>query len=218
MKLSFVPQKAKNFQRGTKEKNKKTIANARLQKAIERNRARQKKREKKQEFSILSKKTTNKTIGQNFKDTRDKREKEGFSSNFKGSKDLVSKSAEYSRKLPARIAYEITERVGEKIERLRLRLIKYCVYCGWIFCMFLLLRLIFAERGIADYYSRQNKFNSELMKLRSIEKHNLNLIEKIEQIKTNRIYQKKLVRDQLGFIARDEYLILFPKETKNSSI
>ena len=36
--------------------------------------------------------------------------------------------------------------------------------------------------------------------------------DEIKKIGSNSTYQKKLVRDNLGFIARDEYLILFPRE------
>jgi hypothetical protein len=38
------------------------------------------------------------------------------------------------------------------------------------------------------------------------------LVREIERMHNDVGYQKKLVRDNLGFIASDEYLVLFPKE------
>jgi hypothetical protein len=40
----------------------------------------------------------------------------------------------------------------------------------------------------------------------------MSLVHEIERMQYDVAFQKRLVRDNLGFIAQDEFLILFPKE------
>lgn len=86
------------------------------------------------------------------------------------------------------------------------------VKAAWAFCGFLLLRLIFSAGGVIDFYDSKSTLNNKMRELNNIKKENVELAHEIERIKKDSRYQKKLVRDHLGFIARDEFLILFQKE------
>ncbi len=125
------------------------------------------------------------------------------------------------RKAPAAVGYSTAKRkvkTKSKSKSLQNNAINYLVKGAWGFCFFLLLRLIFSEGGVVDYYASQSLMNDKLLEYQSIQDDNKNLAIEIEKIKLNKSYQKKLVRDNLGFIAKDEYLILFPKSKKMSSI
>lgn len=87
-------------------------------------------------------------------------------------------------------------------------LVKGC----WMFCGLMVLRLIFADGGVTDFYSQKQTINSKLNELGEIKKENMSLVREIERMRSDSGYQKKLVRDNLGFIAPDEFLILFPRE------
>lgn len=86
------------------------------------------------------------------------------------------------------------------------------VYAGWAFNFFLFLRLLFSSNGVFDYYKMDSTLTEKKEKLQKLKEENINLVEEINQIKTNKIYQKKLARDHLGVIAKDEYLVLFAKD------
>jgi len=124
---------------------------------------------------------------------------------------------------PAAIGYATTNgQKKRKKNNLKLSpkggFLKYLVYAGWVFCLVLLFRLIFADRGVYDYLQKQDFFQSKIYMLEMIGQDNLALKNEIQEIRTNQKYQKKLVRDHLGFIAKDEYLILFPQGKARQSI
>lgn len=89
---------------------------------------------------------------------------------------------------------------------------------GWLFCVFLMGRLVFSDGGIMDYYSQKNLLDGKVRELEANKKENELLAKEIELIKDDSNYQKKIVRDNLGMIAKDEFLILFPKETSGQAI
>lgn len=89
---------------------------------------------------------------------------------------------------------------------------------GWLFCIFLMGRLVFSDGGIMDYYSQKNLLDGKVRELEANKKENELLAKEIELIKDDSNYQKKIVRDNLGMIAKDEFLILFPKETSAQAI
>lgn len=76
----------------------------------------------------------------------------------------------------------------------------------------LVTRLSFMERGIIDYYNTLDLIASKNHELKLLKIENQNLIKEIHQIKVSPSYQKKLAREHLGVIAKDEYLILFAKD------
>lgn len=84
---------------------------------------------------------------------------------------------------------------------------------GWIICVLLTLRLVFMERGIIDYYRQEGVLQDQKRNLEMLYTENVNLNTEIHQIKTNEAYQKKMARDHLGVIAKDEFLILFAKDS-----
>jgi len=89
---------------------------------------------------------------------------------------------------------------------------------AWVGVFGLLLRLVFTERGVIDYYSRLGKLEDKNHHSKLVENENRSILKEIELIRNNRSHQRKLVRDHLGFIAEDEYLILFAKEGRQGSI
>lgn len=89
---------------------------------------------------------------------------------------------------------------------------KFAVQAGWIICFLLVLRLIFMDRGIIDYVAKEKFLKGKEQHLVLLKAENHKLTEDISELQNNKSYQKKLVREVLGFIASDEYLILFAKE------
>ena len=89
---------------------------------------------------------------------------------------------------------------------------KILVIGGWIFCCILLGRLVFADRGVIDYYSQQRLISRKLHQNQLIATENRGLQIEIKRLKGDAVYQRKLVRKHLGVIAKDEYLILFARE------
>lgn len=92
------------------------------------------------------------------------------------------------------------------------------VYFGWAFCLFLVLRLTFAGGGIVDNVKKASILADKNSELVFTEQENIAVSKEIELIEKNGAYQRKLVRDNLGFIASDEYLVLFQEEKKSKSI
>ena len=92
----------------------------------------------------------------------------------------------------------------------------YFVKACWLFGAFLFLRLIFAEGGVIDYYRAIEAYKEKGEELARQERENSGLQSEITKIKTSARYQKKIVRDHLGYIASDEYLILFPKDSSGT--
>lgn len=88
----------------------------------------------------------------------------------------------------------------------------YLVKAAWLFIAFLVFRLLFVNRGVVDYYSRDQLFNSKVSAYKNLLKENALLRKEIFKIKNDISLQKKLVRDHLGFISADEFLVLFQKE------
>jgi cell division protein FtsB len=88
---------------------------------------------------------------------------------------------------------------------------------GWIFVCFLFLRLIFMDSGIIDYIKMEKRLQARLDTLKEIQNQNDDLKNEIDMIKNNSGHQRKLVRDHLGAIDSNEYLLLFPTESESSS-
>lgn len=84
---------------------------------------------------------------------------------------------------------------------------------GWLACGLLFLRLIFMETGLIDYYEMERTLEKRGHQLELIKTENRELVTEIHKIKTSPSYQKKLVREHLGVIARNEYLVLFAKDS-----
>ena len=168
----------------------------RLRRAIERNRAKQAKR---------NNSSLRKTVVSNIEDTE-------FTSALRApAKSRLPATIDYIAPVtPKKRAPRITKSpiVGQK----KRKLLDYFVLAFWGFCFFLMIRLVVAERGIGEYYSLKRIFNEKLRHIERIKTDNSKLVNEIERIKSDSFYQKKLVRDNLGFISKDEYLILFAQK------
>ena len=118
------------------------------------------------------------------------------------------------RKVTSQISYSTsgTTTRSKKAKSMDPKLEKYLIRGSWIFCSFLVLRLFFASGGIMDFYSQKSLYQERLTELDRIKKENMQIVREIERMQTDAAFQKKLVRDNLGFIASDEFLVLFPKE------
>lgn len=116
-----------------------------------------------------------------------------------------------TKKVASQISYS-TGTSRKKTKSLDPKLSQYLVKGAWVFCGIMVLRLIFASGGVTDFYAQKNQFNERMTQLTDIKKENMQLVREIERMRSDAGFQKKLVRDNLGFIAKDEYLILFPKE------
>ncbi len=186
-----------------------SIGSDRLRKAIERNRAKQVKR------SQRTSPPPRPTITRNTRSTRTatsavsrrtvaKPETVEFGpiNRSKTSKALTSVTyrktpTKRARKAPVKIT------VSEKWQSIFTKVM-------WAICGVLLVRLIFSNGGVMDYYSRVSSFEQKQSEYNKIISQNKAIIAEIKKIKTNKSYQKKLVRDNLGLIATDEYLVVFP--------
>lgn len=115
------------------------------------------------------------------------------------------------RKVATQVNYS-TNTARKKSQSVDPKYTTYLVKACWVFCGLMVLRLIFASGGVTDYYSQKSVVNTKQNELEMIQKDNSQLVREIERMKNDTGYQKKLVRDNLGFIAKDEFLVLFPKE------
>jgi cell division protein FtsB len=116
-----------------------------------------------------------------------------------------------TKKVTSQISYT-TSSTRKKAKQIDPTFTNYLVKGAWVFCVIMVLRLIFANGGITDFYSQKDQLNERVTQLTDIKKENMQLVREIERMRNDFGYQKKLVRDNLGFIAQDEFLILFPRE------
>lgn len=118
-------------------------------------------------------------------------------------------------KTPTVVTRKVTRKPPTKTRKPKSKFLKntneYVVKGIWVFCAILLLRLVFSNGGVSDYYDKKEVLNSRFDELARIEIENKGLLKEIGQLKKDPQYQKKVVRDHLGYIAKDEFLILFPE-------
>lgn len=88
---------------------------------------------------------------------------------------------------------------------------------GWSVIGLLVLRLIFMDRGVWDYFSTENTIKDKQEELRFIQQENKDLRTEISRIQIDKNYQRQLAKEHLGVIAADEFLILFAGESEDSS-
>jgi cell division protein FtsB len=199
------------------------IANERLRKAIERNRLRQKEREEKEQTARpqsppppppqfaqaapqpepIQKEEAETVFEQTVQPTR-RTVARPHDTEFVAVKRPTKKTA------PA-LNYHTTSN-RKKSKPLDPSIVSFLTKGAWIFAGFLVLRLIFAKGGMTDFYAQHSLLNLRHSELVQIKNENMQLVREIERMHTDAGFQKKLVRDNLGFIASDEFLVLFPKD------
>ena len=114
-------------------------------------------------------------------------------------------------KKPAALNYHTTSH-RKKSKSLDPKIVAFLIKATWIFAAFLVLRLLFARGGVTDFYSQHRLLEKKQNELVEVKNENMELVREIERMHSDTGYQKKLVRDNLGFIAADEFLVLFPKD------
>jgi cell division protein FtsB len=115
-------------------------------------------------------------------------------------------------KKPAAALNYHTTSTRKKSKPLDPAIVSFLTKAAWIFAGILVLRLVFAKGGVTDFYAQHKLLDQRHSELVAIKNENMQLVREIERMHNDAGYQKKLVRDNLGFIASDEYLVLFPKE------
>lgn len=87
---------------------------------------------------------------------------------------------------------------------------------GWSVVGLLVLRLIFMDRGVMDYFTSESKLQDKRDELQGIRKENKEITAEVQKIKHDRNFQKQLAKEHLGVIAADEFLILFAGESSET--
>ena len=87
--------------------------------------------------------------------------------------------------------------------------IKFC----WLGLFIFSLHVLLGDRGTIEYYAHLNDVNSLRSEVKSNQKENGQIIFELNQIQNNQSYQRKIIRDYLGYISHDEYLVIFPEST-----
>jgi cell division protein FtsB len=122
------------------------------------------------------------------------------------------------RKSPAKTSYSSAKAKSRSVRKVIVKTklndkkTIYTVRFLWATLGFLTLRLIFSGGGVIDFYTNRSLLQAKVQEYKATKLSSENLTKEIKRIKIDSRYQKKLVRDHLGFIAADEYMILFPKE------
>ncbi len=88
---------------------------------------------------------------------------------------------------------------------------------GWSVIGLLVLRLIFMDRGVWDYFSQESGIKEKRQELSKIQKENKDLKSEITRIQVDKNFQRQLAKEHLGVIAVDEFLILFAGESDEPS-
>lgn len=96
--------------------------------------------------------------------------------------------------------------------------LRYLVIAAWVFISFLILRLIFSSGGIMDYYDSLARLEARDYLYHDLVRENDELAQQIQLIQDDRAYQRQLVRDHLGYIAHDEYLVIFSNNSQVPSL
>jgi len=68
---------------------------------------------------------------------------------------------------------------------------------------------IFGDRGVVDYISRHGKLVEKENHISFLERENEEIKLQIYRLANESNYQKQVIRDYLGYIAKDEYLVIF---------
>ena len=90
---------------------------------------------------------------------------------------------------------------------------RWSVYLSWLGLCAFMLHISFGPRGLVEYYSRVSDQQTIKENIRRLDQENNDLVFEINQVENSRSYQRKVVRDYLGYISKDEHLIIFPEST-----
>lgn len=96
-------------------------------------------------------------------------------------------------------------KIKEYVKTLFISLFKISL---WMVIFISFYQLLFGIGGIIDYQRSCNDLAKQETTLKSINEENKNLIDEMQHMEDDPIYQKKLIREHLGVIAKDEYVVL----------
>jgi len=187
---------------------KSTIGSDRLRKAIERNRSKQAKRGGRPPAAPSSSTRRSVASADNVEFTtalRKSTHRAPAPVSYQGAKTptVVGRGS-------SKVAKRTTSRRASSTKKKFLKQTNDYLFKGiWVFCALLLVRLVFSDGGVKDYYAKKDVLTSRFDEAARIEKENKALVKEIELLKNDVQHQKKVVRDHLGYIAKDEYLVLF---------
>jgi cell division protein FtsB len=205
-----------------------SVTSDRLKRAIERNRAKQTKRSSTTSPSFKSEAPAS---GWSSRRTAKMRAEPANTRRTVARQDDVEFTTSIRkspRKAPANVGYAtsramvsttpVKRKASPKRKKKQIKGQGFLLKLGWAFAGILLVRLVFSGGGVIDYYDRKEIVSDKKNELASYNVDNENLVIEIEEIQSSGKYQRKLVRDHLGFIARDEFLILFQRGTQAQAI
>lgn len=84
----------------------------------------------------------------------------------------------------------------------------------WLANIFFLGVAIFGERGVVDYVKRHSLLEEKQKQLEYLDQENEDIKFQIYRLQNDKTYQRQIIRDYLGYIAHDEYLIIFAENQK----
>lgn len=84
---------------------------------------------------------------------------------------------------------------------------------GWMICACLMLRLVFMDSGVIDFYKMEDSILKNEQSLVLVKEDNNSLVNEIRKIRTSPKYQRKVAREHLGVISSNEYLVIFGKDS-----
>ena len=207
--------------------NSSSSANDRLQKAIERNRMRQAKKQARQN-TVQQKTTPQKNYQQQefmF------RPKSSSLNSFKGQlasegrvgvatagteTQFVRPAKNPTRKVGANsIHYPLKKTSTTKRKRARKKKTqkKWLHQIAWVVLTLIFLRLLFAERGLFDYFAMKDLIRHKNQLIEQTKLKNKELEQEMFKIRNSPQYQKEIVRQKLGFISADEYIVIFSEDS-----
>lgn len=122
---------------------------------------------------------------------------------------LPAKNVDYETTRVTRQSKSTSRKVKKKKT---FELASWFVKGAWLFCGFLILRLLFSEGGIVEYQQTKASYVNMQKELADLKVENENLMIELKNMKESSLFQKKLVRDHLGYIDKNEYLVLFSND------
>jgi cell division protein FtsB len=183
-----------------------SIASERLRKAIERNRLKQAKKQRQQQstpIELTRPDMAGDSAVWSMPANSMRIEPHAPRHTYRGQDDNY-----FTTSLPAK---RFTMAV-DKVKQLGPQLQKKFILFSWLVCALLALRLMFADRGVIDYYRELGHLERQQKTLHEYQQANLALAQEVKRLKTDERYQRKMVREHLGHVAPDEFVVAFRKE------
>lgn len=96
-------------------------------------------------------------------------------------------------------------KIKEYIKDILLGLFKILV---WMVIFISFYQLLFSKGGIQDYQKSCLELELQKKEIARLEEENQQLVDEIQHMENDPVYQKKLIREHLGVIAKEEFVVL----------